>query len=242
CAEECSGNGECNPDGKCECAPCFHGVLCDESCSGHGVCTAEVCECDDDWGGDLCQSPICPGEDGACNGHGACNSYLHECVCGVGWSGDDCSPAICFDGPSCTRECSNHGTCVNGGCECDTAWWGERCGIRGCPGVGESCSGHGTCNPEEQVCRCDPGWRGVDCNTPDCPGEPDCNARGDCDPDEAYSRPICGTCGCAAGWTGTFCTEFDCANNCSAHGTCVWDNGDDLPHCECEPGFAGDNC
>ena len=69
-----------------------------------------------------------------------------------GWMGRDCNDIClhgtqfnnsgvctcdsCYTGLGCNAECNNHGSCVDGGCECDAAWWGENCTIRGCPGEG----------------------------------------------------------------------------------------------------------
>lgn len=30
-----------------------------------------------------------------------------------------CDHFLCFDGPSCSRECSNHGKCLGSECSCD---------------------------------------------------------------------------------------------------------------------------
>jgi hypothetical protein len=31
------------------------------------------------------------------------------------------------------------------------------CEVPGCPGVGDDCSGHGSCNSADKTCICDPG-------------------------------------------------------------------------------------
>ena len=136
-----------------------------------------------------------------------------------------CNPSACFDGPSCTRECSGQGTCEAGTCVCDEAWWGDRCDEKGCPGIGESCSGHGSCIEEEQLCLCNPGWQGgkarpgtnhlvltnsmlgPGCNIPDCPGTPDCNGTGICD--GSVDPPQCRS--CPKGSMGGAC-ELPCVN------------------------------
>ena len=60
-------------------------------------------------------------------------------------------------GKGCNAECNDHGTCSSGVCQCDTAWRGSLCEVRGCPGVQHDCSQHGVCNSATQECTCDPG-------------------------------------------------------------------------------------
>lgn len=62
----------------------------------------------------------------------------------------ECEP--CWAGKGCNAECGGHGACVNGtSCECEPGWWGDKCEVRGCPGEGISCTGHGVCNSANQV-------------------------------------------------------------------------------------------
>ena len=55
---------------------------------------------------------------------------------------------------------------------------GVECDDKGCPGTGESCSGHGACTIADQSCLCDTGWKSDGCDQPDCPGTPDCSGIG----------------------------------------------------------------
>ena len=161
-------------------------------CTDHGQCikSTHTCICDPGWQGDGCHISDCPGAPEDCFGRGICNTNLSVplCVsCIDGWMGPDCNTPCehgqqipmdsgicicdkCYAGKSCDAECSGHGSCMDEICECDEGWWGEKCSTRGCPGVGTSCSYHGTCNSALQECTCTPGWTGKDCNEPDCPG------------------------------------------------------------------------
>ena len=38
-----------------------------------------------------------------------------------------CNCHSCYEGGDCTIECSEHGTCNDGTCECDLGWQGEYC-------------------------------------------------------------------------------------------------------------------
>ncbi|XP_070533132.1 uncharacterized protein [Ptychodera flava] len=245
----------------------------DEPCSGHGYCNPSTltCICNSGWEGEGCHIPNCPG-DPDCNGRGTCdgNQAIPICKdCEAGWMGAGCElPCVngtaqpdytcvcdeCYTGAGCDMMCSNHGQCNDGTCTCDSAWWGEYCDIRGCPGIGESCSGRGHCNVNEQNCYCYPGWKGEDCNIPDCPGTPDCSGRGYCN--GTYSPPMCI---CDEDWMGERChipclygrqsppnsgiCECDpcylgisCDEECSSNGACANET------CICEEGFTGDLC
>ena len=69
-----------------------------------------------------------------------------------------CSCHPCYLGKGCNSLCNGHGTCSDTNqCVCDEAWRGSKCEVRGCPGEGRDCSGHGECNSALQTCRCNPG-------------------------------------------------------------------------------------
>jgi len=69
CMNDCSGKGECNNVGQCECTENFFGDDCsfffcsaDTDCSGHGTCEQGLCSCDSGWYGTTCsqaQSQVC---------------------------------------------------------------------------------------------------------------------------------------------------------------------------------------
>lgn len=243
-------------------------------CSSHGTCISATltCVCDPGWYGSGCHLPDCPGTPD-CNGRGQCvaNSNYPECLCDDDWMGRECElPCVngtaqhdftcdcdpCFAGPGCDQLCSNHGACENGTCTCNSAWWGTECQVRGCPGVGISCSGHGYCTIADQTCTCNRYWTGDDCNSPDCPGDPlDCNGKGHCD-GVNYFPPRCINCTlsmgeacerpCVHGYEtqpfSTICncdpcySDPGCETECSAHGSCA------NATCQCQTGFKGDHC
>ena len=55
-------------------------------------------------------------------------------------------------------ECSGHGNCLDGRCECGGGWAGPICN-NSCV----DCSGHGSCSPVDGRCICYPGWAGPAC-------------------------------------------------------------------------------
>ena len=71
--------------------------------------------------------------------------------------------------PGFPDECtdSEHGTCVNGTCQCGDNWRGSDCSVVRCPGAEENCNGRGRCDSsvEPAECRCDARWTGPDCAT-----------------------------------------------------------------------------
>ena len=116
-----------------------------------------------------------------------------------------------------------------------------------CP---NSCSGHGTCNGEDQ-CECqDEGivinpagnsedkmaaWTGADCSAMTCPrgiswtkpSKSDANAMLYCaheEGQECSDMGLCdrttGQCTCFAGYTGAACQRTSCPNDCNGHGIC----------------------
>ncbi|EPY79007.1 tenascin-R-like protein [Camelus ferus] len=56
------------------------------------------------------------------------------------------------------ENCSGHGACVRGACQCHEDFMSEDCSERRCPG---DCSGHGFCDTGE--CYCEDGFTGLDC-------------------------------------------------------------------------------
>nr|XP_006824775.1 PREDICTED: tenascin-X-like [Saccoglossus kowalevskii] len=190
CHDFCSSRGEC-VNGTCDCAheaglnAGWWGMYCHQ------------CICNTGWVGSGCHIPDCPGEPD-CNARGTCDRSYDPptCTnCDDGWIGAACElPCVngtaqpdftcschpCYGDAGFNQECNNHDSCIynnnsNQTCDCNVAWWGDTCTVRGCPGVGESCSKHGFCNFNDQECFCYSGWKGNDCNTPDCPGTPDCS-------------------------------------------------------------------
>jgi hypothetical protein len=139
-------------------------------------------------------------------------------------------------------DCSNHGSCVNGACNCDTGYAGTDCAecdtgyelsggrcvvvTDSCDGV--DCSGHGSC--VNGACNCDTGYAGADCAecdtgyelsggrcvvaTDSCDGV-DCSGHGSC---------VDGACNCDTGYAGTDCSECSYGYELSG-GQCVPETG-----------------
>merc|ERR1712226_1172970 len=95
---------------------------------------------------------------------------------------------------------------------------------------GNTCSGHGTCDPETGQCTCAWGYQQGDLNACEggtCPE--DCRGRGDCD-------HRTGTCSCHDGSYGEFCQFSFCPmqieTDCSGGGKCNRNDG----QCICNKG------
>lgn len=114
------------------------------------------------------------------------------------------STILCAHLPRCPEvNCSGHGQCVLGQCQCQGHWIGSRCDQLICR---NNCSGQGTCTPDG--CSCNAGWHGDDCSS-SCPrgfygagcSHPcSCLSGADCD-------PVRGACLCPPGHTGTLCQD-----------------------------------
>ena len=173
----------------------------------------------------------------------------------------ECQCLPCYSGADCSELCNGIGTCKETSenkTTCDCGFVGMRgptCQEPGCPGWGESCSGHGTCL--SGVCApCDPGWEGIGCEKAVC--KDNCSLHGDCIPEDV---PICR---CHPGYFGTACEQRcyhgnitldeetneicscapcvnpldpECKEVCMGHGSCV--DGE----CDCGTvGWRGDYC
>ena len=175
-----------------------------------------------------------------------------SCKCDPCYAGDECE-SLCNDvvGATCNE--------TLGICDCGFyGMRGDTCDVAGCPGHGESCSGHGTCNPlSKPPCSCNPGWEGEGCENVKCPGN--CSQHGDCVPED---QPYCK---CYPGYFGLSCAHYcqngnvtldsddeeyckcdpcyneddlECATECSDHGSCSEDGT-----CDCgKAGWRGDFC
>eukprot|EP00736_Rhodelphis_marinus_P009551 Rmarinus@m.20655 len=198
----------------------------DVSCSGHGVCVAPyVCECDEGWEGEVCESAICE----SCSEHGTCTAP-NVCECHEQYYGYDCS----YFRETC--KCNvERGTCVEHRlpalqghgweyvwkCDCDDGWTGRTCDLAICP---ELCSGNGVCvRPGE--CVCNEGWYTVDPSFPCAVANCSSCVHGQCiAPD---------FCLCDSGWSGANCTTLYCARDAQCdHGSCV------ANECVCDDGWA----
>ncbi|CAI5792333.1 N-acetylglucosamine-1-phosphodiester alpha-N-acetylglucosaminidase isoform X2 [Podarcis lilfordi] len=116
------------------------------------------------------------------------------------------STILCVHEPACQPpDCSGHGHCVLGECQCDGALWkGPACDVLDCGP--SNCTLHGICT--EEGCLCDAGWQSPNCSEACAPGSYGdgclqkclCLNGGACD-------PVHGTCNCSAGYQGTHCEE-----------------------------------
>eukprot|EP01012_Entosiphon_sulcatum_P029449 TRINITY_DN358_c0_g1_i1.p1 TRINITY_DN358_c0_g1~~TRINITY_DN358_c0_g1_i1.p1 ORF type:complete len:2229 (+),score=276.12 TRINITY_DN358_c0_g1_i1:2833-9519(+) len=148
---DCNGNGECRPDGTCQCKDLFTGAKCDQ-CAPAATGAPPACV-------------HCPVVADKCSGHGCFDAGSGTCKCDVGFAGTNCE--ICAPGsygPFCKR-CSpcyngtcNDGLTGDGTCTCQPGFdpgtrcldclrspqplWGPKCD-RTCPATG---CGNGFCS------------------------------------------------------------------------------------------------
>lgn len=133
---------------------------------------------------------------------------------------------------NCAHNCSNHGICTNGFCECDPGYYGMDCSNITCPG--SVCEYDSNRNQHCTHCCYDTiDERKVPCNLVD---------------DELMifsgtSEGICdgfGTCQCAEPYIGEDCSILDCKHNCSFNGYCIVE----FPQsrCMCKDGYTGEYC
>eukprot|EP01050_Picozoa_sp_SAG11_P004055 SAG11_NODE_248_length_11654_cov_27.840329_8_plen_667_part_00 len=103
-------HGQCTANG-CECEPGFIGELCDQECPcDRGQCTADGCECEPGFIGELCDQE-CPCDHGQCVRDGC-----------------ECEPG--FIGELCDEQCPcDHGQCTADGCECAEGFGGNMCSL-----------------------------------------------------------------------------------------------------------------
>lgn len=60
--------------------------------------------------------------------------------------------------------CSGHGSCVYGECNCDIGWRGPACNVAICPNNCSAHLGRGACNVIQRRCICAKGFDGNDCS------------------------------------------------------------------------------
>ncbi|KAM7228069.1 hypothetical protein CapIbe_020523 [Capra ibex] len=116
------------------------------------------------------------------------------------------STVVCVHAPRCQPpDCSGHGTCVEGRCQCTGRFWrGAACDELDCGPA--NCSQHGLCT--ETGCHCEAGWTGSNCSEActsgffgeDCAQKCQCHNGATCD-------PVQGACACPPGFTGDTCVQ-----------------------------------
>ena len=114
----------------------FLGAACDRAssrcpaqCSGHGSCSVDGCTCDIGYGGDDC-SAVRPFARTTAAAGNVLAGLMRRATQDLG--ARDCSVALAN---ACPENCSGHGVCSLGRCECDpgfggAAWCGNPCRLR----------------------------------------------------------------------------------------------------------------
>uniref|UniRef100_A0A8C7UKF1 Delta-like protein n=1 Tax=Oncorhynchus mykiss TaxID=8022 RepID=A0A8C7UKF1_ONCMY len=185
--------------------------------------------CDEHYYGFGCNKFCRPRDDFF--GHYNCDHNGNK-TCLEGWSGPECSTAICRQG--CSTE---HGSCkLPGDCKCLYGWQGEYCD-KCIPHPG--CV-HGSC-VEPWQCLCDTNFGGQLCdkdlNT--CGTFQPCLNMGTCSntgPDKYH-------CACPDGYSGVNCekAEHACLSEpCFNGGSCL--ETSQGFECQCAPGWSGPSC
>lgn len=137
----------------------------------------------------------------------------------------------------CIKNCSLHGVCRHGSCQCNDGYYGMDCSNTSCPGT------YCTFDDEDSVESCD-----HCCFSMDHPTENDSYVEGlekyPCTSGNIhYSNGICdgfGKCICEPGFLGEDCSIRDCRYDCSGHGYCSVE----FPNsrCMCDIGWYGMYC
>ena len=139
----------------------------------------------------------------------------------------------------CVNNCSNHGVCEYGFCQCYDGYYGVDCSNISCPG--DFC--YYDVETREQHCQhcCHSGYNHTDGETwIDGIGarKSPCNHV-----DFGPSNGICdgyGTCQCAPPFLDDDCSIKDCKDNCSFNGWCSVEYP--ISRCMCNPGYYGEQC
>lgn len=139
------------------------------------------------------------------------------------------STILCIHKRRCQpANCSEHGDCVDGHCQCHDGWQGAACDSLVCQP--SACGPHGICTANG--CVCDAGWRGKNCSQEclagfygdGCNQTCSCVNGGSCD-------PVHGRCTCPPGFHGNYCEQvcplgfygLSCAQECQCEDQCPCD-------------------
>ncbi|CAL8276588.1 unnamed protein product [Merluccius merluccius] len=239
CASQPCQNGAICVDGvaefHCFCVPGFQGYNCEvdinecasRPCENNATCINEMdryeCECLGGFAGVNCENEIDECESNPCQNEATCHDLvaMYSCECRPGFDGTDCE----VDVDECASEpCQNGATChdlVNSyACDCmETGFMGDHCEEDILECASDPCQHGATCleGVKEYNCLCWPGYEGPHCeiDIDECAVQP-CQNGGEC-----YQRSD------------------------PTH----WEVGWELDHadaagyiCQCQPGFAGENC
>ncbi|XP_056142572.1 N-acetylglucosamine-1-phosphodiester alpha-N-acetylglucosaminidase isoform X2 [Lampris incognitus] len=139
------------------------------------------------------------------------------------------STVLCVHPRRCQPEdCSGHGRCLDGRCECHKGWHGNTCNKLVCQP--SFCGSHGICTAVG--CACDAGWRGQNCSQECSPGfyGDACNQTCACT-NGGWCDPVHGHCTCPPGFHGHSCEQIcplgfygaSCAEECQCEDLCPCD-------------------
>jgi len=237
----CSGHGVCRDEGTEAHCVCDSGFTdkdcsvtdCPKGCSGNGVCDKNTltCTCNPKFMGEACDKKSCIG----CT-NGRCLDG--QCMCNVGWGGDNCTTELC------PGNCGAHGVCENDArCVCKDGFSGKGCEVA--PGCPDACSDNGVCIPipganKGSKCKCKAGFAGLACEMEICPGAKSgkmCSGHGKCNNKQLLAG-VESPCKCKTGWNGLKCETPVCPNDCSGNGVCNLKT----KKCTCAVGFKGEDC